>query len=91
LIERPLSLAKVMDGIADGSLRFDTSTTPEEDDASCYVDYCGCCDNEIPDDGGDDGPLWCTRCESHVGAQGGSWDRTYEAVHGRPCPFQVAR
>ena len=53
--------------------------------------YCGCCGN---------GPLaptkqgviedWCARCMSHVGSDGQLWDRTYEAVHGTPCPYQVA-
>jgi len=47
--------------------------------------YCGCCG---------DGPirlnLWCDRCAAHVGQPGPPpWERTYQAISGEPCPFQV--
>lgn len=58
------------------------------DDHSAH-DHCGCCGNCY---------VWlasefCTPCRSrvkHLGPHGlPPWDRTYEAVHGSPCPFQV--
>lgn len=50
-------------------------------------DYCGCCGNE--NDGGYD---FCERCMDHVGRfSGAPWMRTYFALHGVDCPFQVER
>ena len=50
--------------------------------------YCGCCGHGIRGRQDYD-PLWCHRCKGHVGIEGADWDRTYESVHGVPCPFQV--
>jgi len=50
--------------------------------------YCGCCGNRCGV-----GRSWCVRCTAPVGHLGPShlhaWDRTYEAVHGESCPFQI--
>lgn len=46
--------------------------------------YCGCCGSPMPDR-----VEWCCRCRSHVLNTGPSWNRTYEAQHQQPCPFQV--
>lgn len=47
-------------------------------------DYCGCCGNESRGD-------FCAKCTKTVKHLGPSslqlWDRTYEAIHGEPCPF----
>ena len=54
-------------------------------------DYCGCCGREIDGRGGQS-TIWCRDCEAHL-APGGHgikfWDRTFQAQHGKPCPFQV--
>ena len=51
------------------------------------VDYCGCCGNQIDATEG----AWCLRCAQHVGRfDGYEWDRTYFAINGVDCPFQVA-
>ena len=54
-------------------------------DGSRVEGGCGCCGrvNET------DGPLWCTECAGHVGDAGPFWERTFEALHGRPCPHQA--
>lgn len=57
-------------------------------------DYCGCCGDEIPATGNDhvpddDVPMWCNRCWHHTGVAGPLWERTYEALNGEPCPFQI--
>jgi hypothetical protein len=44
--------------------------------------FCGCCGR--PSVG-----LWCRQCEGHIGRSGKLCERTYQAVKGRPCPFQV--
>jgi hypothetical protein len=52
-------------------------------------DYCGCCGNPCGR-----GRVFCNRCQTKVGHLGPSslhaWDRTFEATHGVPCPFQVS-
>lgn len=39
--------------------------------------------------------MWCVRCTRTVGHLGPAdrpaWDRTHQATHGEPCPFQVGR
>lgn len=47
--------------------------------------YCGCCGNETARE--DD--LWCPRCIGHVGSHGPLWERTWAAVTGEECPYQV--
>lgn len=32
--------------------------------------------------------MWCEFCAEHVGTEGPPWERTYESVHGKPCPIQ---
>jgi hypothetical protein len=49
-------------------------------------DYCGCC-GQPAGAGGD--ALWCEPCRDHVGAVGHPWDRTFFALTGAECPFQV--
>jgi hypothetical protein len=53
-------------------------------------DYCGCCGNEISDRLSS---LWCERCRGHIGqfTSGHPWEKTYAAMHGEDCPFQVSR
>jgi hypothetical protein len=50
-------------------------------------DYCGCCGDETR------GAFFCVKCTKIVKHLGPSslhlWDRTYEAVHGEPCPFSL--
>ena len=54
------------------------------------IDYCGCCGNEIPDDGTGQ-RLWCVPCAMHVAVVAGvpPWERTFESIYGVPCPYQV--
>lgn len=53
-------------------------------------DYCGCCGEEIPDDGvGVNIETWCAQCKVHVGTEGPMWERTFSAIYGGDCPFQV--
>ena len=49
--------------------------------------YCGCCGNTIGP--GVDPIWWCEACEPHIGASGHAWERTYFALTGKPCPYQV--
>lgn len=44
--------------------------------------FCGCC-------GRPSAALWCQACACHIGRTGKLCDRTFLAVKGRPCPFQV--
>jgi hypothetical protein len=53
--------------------------------------YCGCCGSvEVGER-----LLWCLPCERHVlkPKPGGPpmWDRTFEAQHGKRCPFSEAK
>jgi hypothetical protein len=51
-------------------------------------DFCGCCGDAMP--GPATGRNWCSRCVLHLGSTHlPPWERTYEAVTGTPCPFQV--
>ena len=51
-----------------------------------WVDYCGCCGNEIPYG------EWCLRCTQHLLPKGiPDWERTWFAQHGTDCPFQLKR
>lgn len=52
-------------------------------------DYCGCCGNEITDHRIGVVQSWCGPCCQHIATRGPSWERTYEAINGVPCPFQV--
>ena len=52
-------------------------------------DFCGCCGDAIPDHGMDIVQAWCGPCWHHVGIVGPMWERTFEAMNGEPCPFQV--
>lgn len=47
---------------------------------------CGCCGCRISSTA-----LWCVRCAGHVAKDGHLWDRTFEAVHGEPCPYKRGR
>jgi hypothetical protein len=52
-------------------------------------DYCGCCGDEIRNST-DHMVMWCARCKPHIaGYSAPPWERTYEAINGEPCPFQV--
>lgn len=52
-------------------------------------DFCWCCGYEIEPDLGYD-PNWCGACLEHISPENlQPWDRTYFALHGEPCPFQV--
>lgn len=54
------------------------------------ADYCGCCGNEIEPTDGENAKHWCKRCWPHIAQfRGPLWEQTYEAVHSKPCPFQV--
>jgi hypothetical protein len=44
--------------------------------------FCGCC-------GRPSVALWCRNCEKHIGRTGKLCDRTYQALRGCPCPFQI--
>lgn len=47
---------------------------------------CGCCGGSLRSPECD---LWCARCETHIDNTATHlWDRTYEAKHGKPCPFK---
>ena len=47
-------------------------------------DCCGCCGHEaLP------GSVWCAKCVEHIGRHGADWDRTFYALHRRPCPYQI--
>ncbi len=50
--------------------------------------HCGCCGDCLTGAATTD---WCKRCVRHVGRHHyvPPWDRTYEALHASPCPFQV--
>jgi len=51
------------------------------------TNYCGCCGRETQWGGS---PYWCQECSRHVADnRQPPWDRTYEAIHGEPCPFQI--
>src|ERR1700731_380648 len=52
--------------------------------AGCEECFCGCCGNVAPE-----GLPWCDRCEGHVCVGFPPWENTYEALTGKPCPFQV--
>lgn len=52
------------------------------------TDYCGCCGR--PYQGRDS--TFCDDCLKHVAPRAfdkAPWDRTFEAVHKAPCPYQV--
>lgn len=51
--------------------------------------FCGCCGNEIPQ--WHHNRLWCSPCSLHISPSQYKplWERTYEAVTGEPCPYQV--
>ena len=46
--------------------------------------YCGCCGRYTLLE-------WCKRCRSHVGKSGVAWERTYFALTGLPCPFEIGQ
>lgn len=54
-------------------------------------DFCGCCGNSIIQDTTALVHLWCEPCSKHISTDSGlaTWERTYEAVHDEPCPYQV--
>jgi hypothetical protein len=52
--------------------------------------YCGCCGRQARARRSDPEPLWCKPCSQHVAATGHLWDRTFEAINGEPCPYQVS-
>lgn len=51
--------------------------------------FCGCCGDVILVEPCAAIPWWCDRCFPHTGVVGHLWERTYEALNGEPCPFQV--
>lgn len=52
--------------------------------------FCGCCGHEISATRPVDSD-WCGLCESHLDplTSMASWNRTYFAQFGKPCPYQV--
>lgn len=54
----------------------------------CEPNYCGCCGRQIENGWSQ---WWCDDCLKHIGSEGPPlWDRTYAAIHGVECPYQVS-
>ena len=64
--------------------RHDQNLPNDPDEFDAEHDYCGCCgtDDQVSGE-------WCRRCKAHVGTNGPAYDRTYRALNGTECPFQV--
>lgn len=48
------------------------------------LDFCGCCGRPVaPEED------WCAACLGHISVDAflAPWDRTYFALHHKPCPF----
>lgn len=68
-------------------LRARARTADRERGVECLeASYCGCCGSPCSADA-----LWCHPCASTPGHLGPvslrAWDRTFESIHGSPCPF----
>lgn len=55
--------------------------------------FCGCCGRAVRGsylDSEREPGDWCSQCITHLGKKGAPWERTYFALHGADCPWQVA-